>query len=340
MNSTQQRPSTGEDNMGGNAFKSLPRLTKEQHSWILDTLLRTAPEDLQVHPELPLLSKQSFGDVDVFVKGTAQYMDDAKFLNWLNKSFVVVGSQHNTNSHVFHYLCRGIGDPDVDNMEFQVDIVVSPDPRFTALYCSGGYFGQLMGVIAKSRGLKLTMTALYQPYEDSAGQHHQLMITDTIHSALHILGEPRWKEHYKDARDMCSAVATSKFFRPSLFTSNCEDKDLEALFITLSAYPECSRASASLTTSQLEIVNRRIQEIEDEILRKREVRQKFNGELVQLWTGLPKGEELGKFMKFIKSELYDYTRIPLIDDLCEHRSSEFIEAVIREMWSNYNKEET
>jgi len=327
--------------MGGNAFKSLPRLTKDQHSWIQDMLLRSAPDDLHAQPECPLRNKQDFGDVDVFVESHGHYMDDAKFLNWLNKSFTVIGSQHNKNSPVFHYLCRGIGDSDIDNLEFQVDIITSPDPKFATLYCSGGYFGQLMGVIAKSLDFKLTQTALYQPYVDSSGQHHQLMITNDIFEVLHILGDPNWKVSYNDVHDMCSAVTTSKFFHPALFLSTCDDKDLEALFIKLSAYPAPPNvARYPLSTSQRESLNQQIQEIEDEILRKREVKQKFSGELVQLWTGLSKGPELGKFMKFIKDELYNYTCIPLIEDLCEHRSLEFIEVVVREMWIKYNDEET
>lgn len=328
--------------MGGKAFKNLEPLSRELHDSIVRQLQATAPENIQVHTPLPLRTKQFFGDVDIFVYGTSSPWQDSAFLSWLNKSYNVIGAIHTSNSPLFHYLCNSSNFP----QEFQVDIHSCAQPKFAALYSSGSYLGYLVGVIAVRLGFVLTSTGFFYKFNDSQGQSHRYDLGVSFQQALKILGYTSERFEFEDLEDLCEFVASCPYFDPHDFSSELRDSKVDEAFRILSSYPRDPRhhnvrEKFPVTQEFIDVwpsIEKWRSEIELSINKKAQRRAKFNGSLVRLWIGLDNGPRLGKFLTYIKDEINNFAGVMDTDDMCDRYSSQFIEALIKEMWQHYKVE--
>ncbi len=329
--------------MGGKAFKDLAPLSRELHDSIVAQLQTTAPENIRVHTPLPLKTKQSFGDVDIFVYGTSSPWQDSAFLNWLNKSFNVIGAIHTTNSPLFHYLCKSSNFP----QEFQIDIHSCAQPNFAASYSSGSYLGYLIGVIALKLSFVLTSTGLFYQFNDSQGQAHRYDLGVSFKQALKILGYVSDRSlEFEDLRDLCEFVASCPYFDPHDFLSDLRDSKVDEAFKLLSSYPRDPRhygvrEKFPVTQEFIDVwptLEKWRAEIELSIDKKAQRRTKFNGSLVRSWVGLNNGPMLGEFLTYIRDEVNNFAGVIDTDDMCDRYSAEFIEALVKEMWRHFKVE--
>ena len=292
--------------MGGNALKNTNtrRYNADEYNALVNEVVDKLPQYLWRIAVIPAYrSKESYGDMDVLID-TLVDVDEIRSI--FNPNEVV------KNGDVISF----------DYKEFQIDLIFSPEAEFNyALsYFSYNDLGNLIGKLAHKLGLKHGHSGLVLPIRNGENKFADILLTTDHDETLRFLGlDPEvFHEGFDNLTEIFEYVATSPYFDPesyklenlnavgrmrdkkrstyNLFLKFCEsyegsrfvgNKDKTVYYEKIfDAFPvakyEFATAVARVALLQLAAT-------------------KFNGELVQEWTGLS-GKDLGWFMRDLRQK--------------------------------------
>lgn len=296
--------------MGGNALKHIGVERKDLVGYmevvdVVVAVLRRLFRRVEVAPIPFYREKQTFGDADILLGDT--------FLppNW--KKILKAVFPHSTmveNGSVLSF--------DVNN--FQVDLILVPSDSFDfALnYFSYNDLGNLMGRVARYMGLKYGHLGLFAPLREGTNQFAEVLVTKNTEEAFSVLGYSysRFLEGFDSLTDVFDFAMSSPYAVKEIFfleNRNAKARQRDSKRPNYHAFLEWLRHSyksekEELPPTGIEWIGERIPWFAerlntalDKYDENRKFRQAWNGEIVNLLTGL-EGEQLGKFMKFCRNQ--------------------------------------
>lgn len=300
--------------MGGNALKSvtLRRVDREE----MDVLLPLLKEKLltyfsKVEPLKFYHNKMDFGDLDLIVPLEECKSDLRQFILSLGAKEIY----KNDTTYSFDY------------KNFQIDLIGTPQKNWVTaqFYFSYNDLNNLVGRIAHKFGLKFGHEGLHYPIREESGDLvHRIEISKDPKKIYEFLGLDynRYLKGFNEVNEIFDFVVSSPYFNYKIFdydqlnhtnrTRNRKRKNyagfLEYLEINnikkeyyfeenkdiyLSKIDEFFPESSLLST---------LDRVREEFKKRKDLSNKFNGEIIMNLIGL-KGKELGQFIdKFKKSK--------------------------------------
>lgn len=297
--------------MGGNAFDNLRRLAASEYRQLEAELLgklRTIYPRLAAVPYYA--AKPDFGDMDVVVqKPKLERKDFEAFLKSIGSERV----SYNSDNVSFVY------------QDFQIDLIfVEPEHFETALfYFAYNDLNNLVGRIAHKLGLKFGWDGLlWQIRTESGHRAEEILLSRSPREIYQFLGYDydRWLQGFDSLEDLFAFVVSSPYFNPTIYdhenlnhinrTRNRKRKTYSAFLEWLAERPELP-AYAFEPDKSIYLI--RIHNgfadadffghLADYAARQKAYERryaKFNGKLVQAWTG-SEGKELGKWIQSFKN---------------------------------------
>jgi hypothetical protein len=303
--------------MGGNALKQLGietrRINKEEYNSLVGEIQSHFRQ--RVYPVLAYKEKQTFGDVD-FVA-----YDDG--INWREK-IQELGPKaiiHNGPTYSFDY------------KDFQVDITVHTFEEFSTALAFYDYspIGNALGKLFRIFGLKYGHRGLsYVIRADLFGGSDTELLADvvicknikTIHNLLG-LNHNKFRNGFDTQEEIYHWICSSPYFYPQRFSYEEMSHDdrkrdrtradyrglLEYIDNNKEKYANYERKDKKeyfeMVCSTFPVLRERLEEVRKQYEEKKELQNKFNGEIVKDLTGLV-GKDLGIFIKSFKDRKEDF----------------------------------
>jgi len=283
------------------------------------------------HCEVPYVrSKETFGDVDYMVE--AMPIDYTKFINDNFKTSFV---HKNGMVYSFEIEC------------FQVDLILINSECFDfakTYYSFNDIIGNLVGRFAHKFGCSLGHAGLFYTlredlftgdYNHQGNQLEQVLLTRDPRTAWEFLGTNYDKvlEGFNTIEEAFQFVLDGEFFDPDIFsyenlnhinrTRNKKRENYQKFVDLLESDKEKYRKFTfskikmdyfSYITANFPNLINDIEVIKIDYFKKKENSKKFNGKLVQEWTGLEAGQELGKVIMAFKKSFSDFNEAVDIND--------------------------
>jgi len=269
-------------------------------------------------------SKESFGDMDILIN-EKWFKQDMRIINIYHPTEVFCEKNSNVISFDYH--------------EFQIDFIFIPDEYFkTALtYFSYNDLGNLMGRIANNMGVRYGHDGLKMLYysDNKNKVLVEIHLSYDIPKIFKFLGfnYDRFLEGFNDITDIFNYVIDSEFFSKEIFAyenlnheNRTRNKKRKTYGKFLEYIQELKSDDYVYPNDKTEWLSRideffpnvKVYEKIEEAKKREEVnkkiKEKFNGDIVRLITGL-EGEELGKFIKKFKEFCNDFEQYILDTDV-------------------------
>ncbi|WP_298609992.1 hypothetical protein [uncultured Thiothrix sp.] len=307
--------------MGGQAIKNTPvrRYQLAEYEQLKAEVLTQLQADF---PECRMAaipayrSKTSFGDLDILFETPSLAIDLKAYLQERFQSPEIV-----RNSHVFSFAYR----------EFQVDLIGSSSEDFeiSLHYFSWNDLGNIIGRLYHKMGFKYGHDGLHFLFKADNYQFGEICLSKEIHPILAFadLDAERFLAGFDTLEDIFRYAASSSFFNKDIYlfenrnhASRIRDRKrptYNALLqwletqANLPAYPWASVKEQGGRQTQTIFLERAFEffpEFQTSYLKMQQafevwqtVREKFNGRLVQTWTGL-ENQALGQLMQQLKAQ--------------------------------------
>jgi hypothetical protein len=294
--------------MGGNIFKN--GSTKRQPvREFLDICAKFTGQLKGAFPHLhyevlrAYANKPDFGNMSVFVLSDGP-STDGKVLTFLREITVDGKVALNGNR------------ASIAHMGIQTDVTFVPanDYRFALSYHAFNGLGGMLGRVASSLGLTLRDNGMVYKLQDGDQAVAEINVADTWQQALMLLGYSfqRWSAGFESLEDIFDFVSSSEFFDPDLFLDVdpiVEDKRPTVVQLFAQYLQAASRPPSNVTTKKIELLFDRIPgfcknytdvsaQWSEHKAEQKVFSSKFNGHLVQEWTGRS-GRALGDLMQQI-----------------------------------------
>lgn len=306
--------------MGGNALscKSV-RLTKNDYNRVAGDCvakLREFYPGKRIEALGSYRSKADFGDCDILVESCEAYDPHAAAAALGAKEVVRNGPVTSVGVLVNPDLPFGNGNV------FQVDLITMAPVEFdfALRYFGHGDTGNLLGRIAHAQGVSLRHDGLVYIFRDDGHKFREIFLTRDYAQALQFMGyDPNvLARGFETKEDVYRYVATSPFFNRDIFlleNRNAKSRVRDAKRVMYMEFLEWSEANPGLTAfvypeNKAEWLPRIVEffpgfkaeydQAWDDLAKLRNVKSKFNGELVAELTGL-QGKALGELMKCFKN---------------------------------------
>ena len=242
-----------------------------------------------------------------------------------NLSIFALSDGPSTNEQVLAFMrdCLVDGKPAINGnrvsipfMGIQTDVtLLSADSyRFALNYHAFNGMGGLLGRVAHSLGLTLRDDGMVYKLFDDDQAVAEISVAVTWQQALMLLGYSygRWCDGFASLDEVFAFVASSEFFDPAMFmdVEAVVDGDRPTVVQLFAQYLQAaSRPAGKVPTKTLEVLFDRIPGFCDSYTdvsgqwtahkaQQKVISTKFNGHLVQEWTGRS-GRELGNLMQLI-----------------------------------------
>ena len=302
--------------MGGNAFENLRRLPADEYRQLEAELVKKLGTLYPVLAPLPYYHrKPDFGDMDVIVqKPKAERRVFEAFLSSIGSERVV----YNSDNVSFVW------------QDFQIDLIhVAPEHFQTALfYFAYNDLNNLVGRIAHKLGLKFGWDGLiYQIRTESGHRAEEIVLSRDPAEIYAFLGYDyhRWQQGFDTLEDIFAYVVSSPWFNAEIYddenlnhinrTRNRKRKTY-ATFLDWLKQREGLPAYAFDKDKSLYLIRTHnafpkadlFGQLADYARRQKQYEAraaKFNGRLVQAWTGA-EGKELGKWIQAFKNNQADF----------------------------------
>jgi len=301
--------------MGGNAFsrvgKVSERFDRKTYDMLLDTLVHEFKSHGFSYREIKFFkNKDSFGDIDIIVESTSM---NEHLIKYLTKHYCEIVPHKNGNVVSLLFFDK-----------YQVDIIFT---EFDMMDIAQAYFswndlGNFLGRIAHSYGLKFGHNGLFaiiRGDDNSSNQLGKVTLSTNIKDIFNYFGwdHYRWQKGFDTIEDIFKFVISCKHFQGksykydelnhinrtrnkkravyAQFITYLEDNGLIESFNSQNKGHNVTHALISFDKMDeyeniLSTIERRIQ-----------VREKFNGEIVNLHTKLT-GPKLGRFIASYKKQ--------------------------------------
>lgn len=307
--------------MGGQALKNTPtrRYQPAEYEALKTEVLALLQADF---PERKMAaipayrSKASFGDLDILFEQTDLSLDLAQYLQQRFQPKELV-----RNSHVLSFEFR----------EFQIDLIGSTSTDFdiSLHYFSWNDLGNIVGRLYHKMGFKYGHDGLHFLFKADNYQFGELCLSKDIEQILAFanLSPERFLAGFDTLEEIFRYASSSSFFNKDIYllenrnhASRIRDRKrptYNALLTWLEtqgdlpAYPWASIKEQGGRQAKIEFIQRafdffpefeqhyRAMQHEFEVWQS--VREKFNGRLVQAWTGL-ENQALGECMQRLKAQ--------------------------------------
>ena len=311
--------------MGGNALKGTftRRYDKAEYFALTEEVVAIASRN----PNINYLSvipayrgKDSFGDMDILytTKGDEQCLEAAYFRN------TFAPNQIAKNSEVISF----------DYKELQIDFIHIKGDQFDyALnYYSWNDCGNLVGKLAHQLGLKHGHKGLVLPLRDGNNKFADVLLSLNHSDTLRFLGldERKFETGFESLDEIFNFIAESPYYNPenyklenlnSIAKIRDRKRDTYNKFLAFGESWAGKRyVGPADRTVHLQNIFRFFEEcypaykqaIRDLAVQQL-VKEKFNGTIVQCWTGLS-GKELGEFMKELRTDwFFEFENILYLD---------------------------
>jgi hypothetical protein len=300
--------------MGGNALKyETVRLSKSDYVKMADecTLkLKSLYPDNHIQAIESYRSKETFGDLDILIESTG--FDPFKAADILSAVQVV------RNGPVTSIGLR-INPNIVSNEKnvFQVDFIAIDKESFDYAknYFAHNDQGNLVGRLFHATGLAHRHDGLYHYFRDGDYKFKETLLTKDYEKALEFMGydSDKFKRGFDTLDDMFKFVGSSKFFNKSIFlleNRNAQSRVRDAKRPSYTAflkwceitnplpdytYPKDKNMWHDRIDNFFPGFHDKYNQAKVELEKLREVKNKFNGDIVSQWTGFS-GKELGQIM--------------------------------------------
>lgn len=311
--------------MGGNALKNTQtrRLDRAEFDAVAAAVsagLQRAFPSSRVAAIPAYKTKADFGDLDILL--STEGMVAAGGGERLRE--LAVNAFHATeivkNGSVLSFDFRGSADQ--TDPGFQVDVITSPDAEFdfSLAYFSFNDLGNLIGRTAHKQGTSFGHDGLWYFFRDGDYSFRDILLTRDHDEALRFLGyDPsRFHRGFEDLEEIFQYVAGSEFFNRDIFLlanrnnqSRVRDRKRKTYTEFLQwcearphlpaySYPEEKSFWLPRLFSWFPSFETDYRAAQRDLAVLREVKSRFNGEIVSGLTGL-QGKELGELMKHIKN---------------------------------------
>jgi hypothetical protein len=311
--------------MGGNALKNTQtrRLSKAEFeavsAAVADTLARAFPAG-RVASIPAYRAKADFGDLDILLstEGMAAGGGGERLRRLATDTFNATELFKNGSVLSFDYRSK----PDQAEPGFQVDVITSPEIEFdfSLAYFSFNDLGNLIGRTAHKQGASFGHDGLWYYFRDGDYSFREILLTRDHDLALRFLGyDPsRFHRGFEDLEEIFQYVAGSEFFNRDIFllaNRNNQSRVRDRKRKTYTEFLQWCEARPNLPAytypedkaSWLPRLFRWFPAFEDDyraaqrdLAILRQVKTRFNGEIVAKLTGLH-GKELGGLMKQIRN---------------------------------------
>lgn len=304
--------------MGGNVFAGNIRLDKDNYEELTEEVMeifyKRTSRRIALIPSYR--EKASFGDADFLVEKPK--LTKQEISEWFGTDQVSV------NGDVVSFQYK----------DFQVDLIFarSEDVDISYHYFSWNDLGNLLGRIYKKMGFKFGHLGLSYIVQEGSWKYSEIVVSKNINHILAFacLDPLRFHRGFNTMEEIYWFVASSMYFNPDIYLLHnrghaARTRDRKRLtyhnFLlwlpeqnNLPHYPWRSvdeRGGYAQDAEFLKLAfgwfvgfhERYIHGME-QFRRAKEVKRKFNGDLVREWTGLT-GPELGRFMQHLKKSLPD-----------------------------------
>lgn len=292
--------------MGGNAFENTKRMNEMEYIGVKEQL----KDIMGVHPVrfIPhVREKKEHGDLDALVYGPEAFED---VIAYCEKNNFPYKKQVNQLS----FMLAG---------QYQVDLIVADWDviEYSQKYFSYNDLGNILGRMIRSHGYKHGHNGLFYVYrhQDNESYSKDILISTNYYDVLKLLklDWQKFNEGFDTFQEMFEYVASSPFFDKSKFAFsalNNRNRVRDRKRKTYNMFLEFCETQPDYVDNGQEMLDP-IWEFEsedlkdkgttlwDEILKldaeyaaEKDYKERFNGNMVSLVTGLY-GQELGKFMQ-------------------------------------------
>lgn len=303
-----------EPKIGGNALKKTFTRRHDRDEYFIKEaeVIRVIKDRTYFKPSaIPAYkTKETFGDMDILYTHPKGAMDVSLVQSLFKPNEII------KNGSVISF----------DYKEIQVDLIFAPEDEF--LY-SLGYFswndtGNFLGRLAKKFDLKHGHTGLYLPVKDGDYGIAEILVTKDHSETLRFLGLPveKFDAGFDTLEDIFEYIASSPVFNPEIYLFEnrnasgrirdkkrasynallkwCADNDAQ-----LHHNPHIKKWEGRERVFQYfgEHIREQYQAALAKVAYNRAVKEKFNGDLVNVLTKL-QGKELGEFMIKLKAHSF------------------------------------
>ncbi|WP_431689030.1 hypothetical protein [Hahella sp. NBU794] len=319
--------------MGGNALKDYgaQRLCTADALRIGEKALH-AIQALQCHDGAPVRAeivtayrkKETYGDIDIVVSdGVKRDLGNAFMAELLGN---VLG-----DGQPLPFIANGgvasFGAPLEQGGVFQVDLLYTPASQFdfALSYFSWNDAGNLIGRVAHKMGMKFGHNGLWLPFRDGDYLFTEVLVTRDFDKAVRFLGFDisRWKQGFDDLIQLYQFISASKYFDKNIYllenrSHNARVRDAKRPTYTgflnwlreaytgedFKDWPASKTAWLPQIFAEFPEAEAAWRAAETDLACQREIKRKFNGELVSGLSGLT-GTELGALMQQIRHSFED-----------------------------------
>jgi len=299
--------------VGGNALKNtFTRRYQKEEFFDIELEIQEKLNTLGVHcrPIKAYSCKQSFGDLDILVlyDENINFMDVVKSFN-PNEIF--------KNGKVISF----------DYKELQIDMIITKKEfyEFSSVYYSFNDIGNLMGRISHQLGMKYGHEGLTYTYRyENNNILGNVLLTQTPEKAFEILNYSysRFLKGFNNLEEIFEYVISSKYFNKDIFNlynrnhrartrdkkrptytaflKYCENNTFEHNY----QFNKDKTVYHELIQSHFPHFLEEIKVLKEKEQKRKIIKDKFNGVLVNELTGL-QGKELGAFMSSFRKEYLD-----------------------------------
>ncbi|ABC30733.1 hypothetical protein HCH_04017 [Hahella chejuensis KCTC 2396] len=319
--------------MGGNALKDhgAQRLSAAEALRIGEKA-RRAIQALQSNDGAPVRAeivtayrnKETYGDIDMVVSDSVKRdFGNASMSELLGN--VLGGGQP------LPFIANGgvasFGAPLEQGGVFQVDLLYTPASQFdfALSYFSWNDAGNLIGRVAHKMGMKFGHNGLWLPFREGDYLFTEVLVTRDFDKAVRFLGFDiaRWRQGFDDLIQLYQFISASKYFDKDIYllenrSHNARVRDAKRPTYTgflkwlreayagddFKDWPACKAAWLPQIFAAFPEAEAEWRVAEADLSRQREIKRKFNGELVSSLSGLT-GTELGALMQQVRHSFMD-----------------------------------
>lgn len=255
-------------------------------------------------------NKESFGDLDCII----EIHPDFSPREWIINEFGIT-PHSNGKTHSIHV------------SGFQVDLsFINPKYFATSIFYYKGECGNLEGNVFKQMGLKHSHKGLIYCIRDSlfngAGNNilEEFILTQNPEDICEIGGFDYIvrRDGFDTKEDLFNYIISSKYFNPEIFSYenlnhiNRTRNRKRPVYAEFLQYIENKPTQKFLFKEKRDYLldflvkfpelGKRIEFFRVSYLESKEIKRKFNGDLVMQWTGIEDGKEIGKIMSRFRKE--------------------------------------
>lgn len=307
--------------MGGNIFKDLKRINKDEYDNLYDDVRQKLIDnifvsDSSIQRTRSVKNKETFGDLDIIVES-----DNLKhnYIDIIKSTFNLTSNEMKKNGDVLSFKYR----------DFQIDLLLSPFDIFQNMvdYFSWNDLSNLMGRITHKHGLKFGHDGTYLTLRDDTYQIGQVLVTKSTYKLCEYMGWnfDNWCSGFDSMEDAFVWLVKTPYFNKDVFAF--ENRNSESarrdkkrsnykLFLTWLesqknlieyAYEDmsgkfgynCREPFYGMICSKWPHVKLQVEMLLLDYSKQKTFKEKFNGSIVSEITGLV-NQELGELMKYCR----------------------------------------